>query len=218
MNIIKKLLIEIRNKNRKRILAQYRQMNNNKDVSIIAQNCVGGVMYSALDLEFKSPTVNLFIEDENFVKLVENLEYYMSIPAVPKSEKYVDPIDSNIVYPKIAVDDIEICCLHYHSCSDAIEAWERRRKRVNLNNVYVIANSWNLHDNENYIERLCHTKYKTIIFTLKEYPFKECIKLKGKKWKLDNRGIVRPNLTDNMGISGYKYYEKQFDFISWLNS
>lgn len=50
----------------------------------------------------------------------------MSISAVPKSEKYVDPIDPNIVYPKIAVDDIEICCLHYHSCSDAIEAWERR--------------------------------------------------------------------------------------------
>ena len=82
-------------------------------------------MYSTLGLEFLSPTINMFIEDENFVKLVENLEYYMSVPATAKQDRYVDPIDNSIVYPKIQIDDIELCCLHYKDCNDAIAAWER---------------------------------------------------------------------------------------------
>ena len=55
--------------------------NKNMDFTIIAQNCIGGVIYSDLGLQFLSPTINMFIEDENFVKLVENLEYYFSISA-----------------------------------------------------------------------------------------------------------------------------------------
>lgn len=214
---MKSLGMKIRQFNRRFIEKRYRKRIKNTSCSIIAQNCVGGVIYSALGMEFKSPTINVYIEDENFVKLVENLEYYMSLPAEPKIEKFAASPDGKIVFPKIAVGDIEICCMHYHSCQEAIDAWERRKKRVDLNNVCVIANEWNLHGNQSYIERLCQTKYKTIIFTLREYPYEQCLKLKGDFWKEDERGMVRPNLTDYYGLTGYRYFEKQFDFVSWLN-
>jgi len=214
---LSKILSAIRKIKRKSILSKYKKQLTNKDFSLITQNCIGGVMYSSLGIEFLSPTINMFIEDENFVKLVENLEYYMSIPATAKQDKFVDPIDNSIVYPKISVGDLELCCLHYKDCNDAIAAWERRRKRINLDNVFVIANTWNLHDNEQLIKRLTETKYKTVILTDGDYPFKECIKLKGDFWAKDKRGIIRPNVTDFDKYTGYKYYEEQFDFINWLN-
>lgn len=87
----------------------------------------------------------MFIEDENFVRLVNNLEYYLSLDVQPLTDKYIDPIDPNISYPKIQVGDIELNCLHYKDCLEAIECWERRKLRVNYDNVFVIGNSWNMH-------------------------------------------------------------------------
>lgn len=212
---IKKKIFEIA---RNRIMKSFRKKNHNTDFTLISQNCIGGVIYKNLGLEFRSPTINMFIEDENFVKLVENLEYYMSLEAEALCEKFVDPIDKSFSYPKIKVGDIELCCLHYKSCQEAIDSWERRRKRVNLNNVYVIANSWNLHENEDLIKRLSNLKYKTVIFTYQSYKNEKCIDLTESYWTKDIRNIVRPNLTDRMPYSAYKYFEKKFDFVKWLNS
>lgn len=192
--------------------------NKNKDFTLIAQNCIGGVIYSDLGLPFMSPTINMFIEDEHFVKLVGNLEHYMSVPATPVTDCFVDPKDDQIKYPKIAVDDVEICCLHYKDCADAIDAWERRRARINLDNVYVIGNSWNMHNNEQLVEELLKvSKYKTVVFTTEKYPYDGCIQLPGDFWKLDERCIVRPNITDDKPGSYKKYFETFFDYVAWLN-
>jgi len=191
----------------------------NRDFTVISQNCLGGVIYHDYGMNFYSPTINMFIEDENFLKLIENLEYYLSLEAEPYIEKFQDPFDSSISYPKIKVGDIELCCLHYKNCQEAIDAWERRKKRVNLNNVYVIGNTWNLHNNKELIERLCKfNKYKVLCFTnTDEFQFANCIRLKGDFWRVDERGIVRPNITDFIPKSIKRYYEEQFDFISWFN-
>lgn len=160
----------------------------------------------------------MFIEDENFVKLAENPQHYLSVEAKPLIETYADPIDPSIKYPKIVIDDIEICCLHYSTCREAIDAWERRKKRVNFDKIYVIGNSWNLHGNRELINRLCNIDYPVVIFTLESEVINEkCIGLPGNFWTLDKRGIVRPNITDIMPGSDYKYFEKIFDFVGWLN-
>lgn len=202
---------------RKLIVTKFRMANKNKDFTLIAQNCIGGVIYADLGLEFKTPTINMFIEDENFVKLCENFAYYMSLEPEPLTDHYVDPIDNKIVYPKIKIGDIEVCCLHYKNCEESMKAWNRRSSRVNLDNIYVIANTWNLHDRTDLIERLVKLQYKTIIFSEKDYPYKECFKLPGNEWKLDERHIIRPNITDNIPGSNYKYFERFFDFVKWLN-
>lgn len=202
---------------RKIIEYRFRKRNNNKDFTLISQNCIGGVIYSALGIPFRSPTINMFIEDMNFIKLVENFEYYMSISASPLIDEYVDPIDDSIRYPKIKVGDIEVCCSHYKSCQDAIEAWERRKKRINFDNIYVIGNSWNLHENYDLVERLCNSKYKTIVFTYKECRNEKCVHLPGEIWKFDKRGVIRPNVTDFIKAGGMRYYEEFFDFVDWLN-
>lgn len=192
----------------------------NQKITIISQNCIGGVIYHSCGLEFFSPTINLFIEDENFVKFVENLEYYLSLQPVALTECYVDPIDSTIKYPKIKIGDIEICCLHSKSCADAIKDWERRRKKVYLDNVFVIGNSWNMHGNRELVERLCNNDiYPTVCFATREFQgITNCVVLQEDFWKVDSRGIIRPNITDKIPDSDRYYYELYFDFIAWFNN
>lgn len=190
----------------------------NREITLLTQNCIGGVLYAEYKIPFQSPTINMFIEGENFVKLVERFRYYMEIPAQPLCECYVDPIDSSVRYPKIKIDDIEICCLHYKNCEEAVDAWNRRRVRVNLEKVFVIANSWNMHEDRKLIERVCQCEYPVICFTYHDYGIKNCIPLKEDYWRLDKRGILRPNLTDYIPGKIYRYYESLFDFTSWFNT
>jgi uncharacterized protein (DUF1919 family) len=204
---------------RKLYCNKVQMMNKNHDFTIIAQNCIGGVIYNNLGLEFKSPTINMFIEDENFIKLVGNLEHYLQVEPQPVTDCFIDPIDSDISYPKICVDDVEICCLHYKDCNEAIEAWEKRCKRVNFENIYVIGNSWNMHSKKELVEELLRvSKYKTVVFTTEKYQDERCIQLPGTVWNLDERGIVRPNITDEIPGSYMKYFETFFDYISWINA
>lgn len=198
--------------------ANIRRKINQTDVSIISQNCIGGIIYNYIGTEFSSPTINMFIEDENFVKLVENLPHYLSVTPVALCEKYIDPIDPSISYPKIIVDDIEICCMHYANCDEAILAWERRKKRVNLNKVLIIANSWNMHENEELVKRICDiSQYKVICFTYGNYDMKNCVHLDGDFWRLDDRKIVHPILTAYKPKSYKRYFEDFIDISELIN-
>ena len=179
---------------------------------------LGGVIYSQLGMEFLSPTINMFIEDENFIKLAYEPEKYFSIVPTAVTDKYVDPIDPSVSYPKIRIDDIEICCLHYKDCADAISAWDRRRKRVNLDNVFVIGNSWNMHSDLQLVEKIADAPHRTIVFSTVDVPRDNVILLKDDFWHLDQRGIVRPNITDDIPGSPIKYFEKYFDYVEWFNS
>ena len=195
-----------------------RKKNRNHDFTIISQNCIGGVIYNNLGMEFKSPTINMFIEGENFVKLVENLDYYLSLPARALDDHFMDPIDNNIVYPKIAVGDLELCCLHYKNCDEAICAWERRKKRINKHNIYVIGNTWNMHNDNELVRRLINNSpYKTIVFSTKESYCEGTYMLPGNIWKIDRRGVVRPNMTDYVKWGFKRQFETFFDYITWLN-
>lgn len=194
----------------------YRLRIRNRNFSLVSQNCVGGVMYNFLGMEFLSPTINMFIEDMNFVKLAEDPKYYFGIDAKPYIENYHDPIDNSITYPQIIIDDVIINCLHYKSCDEACTAWNRRRLRVNYDNIFFIGNSWNMHENYELVDRIAALPY-SIVFTYQKSEKDNCIWLKDQFWKLDNRGIIRPNITDSVPNSGLKYFEKYFDYVNWLN-
>ena len=51
---------------------------NISDVTLLSQNCVGGVIYHDVNQKFLSPTVNLYILPKDFIKFVNNLDYYLS--------------------------------------------------------------------------------------------------------------------------------------------
>lgn len=49
----------------------------NPNPTVFASNCNGGVLTHDLGLQFKSPTVNLFIRPKEYVKFLGNLHHYL---------------------------------------------------------------------------------------------------------------------------------------------
>ena len=196
---------------------RYRKNNAQKSVTFVSQNCIGGVLYHMLGMQFSSPTINMFIENENFVKLAENPQHYFSMDAEPYEECHVDANDKNLCYPVIKVDDIFLCCQHYENCDAAVEAWNKRRRRVDYKKLFVISCSWNLHERADLVERINNLPYPSIVFTTEDYGFSRCVKLVGDKWTKKEVGVVTPSLTGFDGISGKRYFCEVFDFVQWIN-
>ncbi|MCI9141201.1 MAG: DUF1919 domain-containing protein [Lachnospiraceae bacterium] len=106
------------------------------DLSIICNNCVGGIIYNTLGMECLSPCKNLSIPDESFLKLTQNLEKYMSLELEFKRWQR-DP-HSQKDFPVMKLDDIEIWCNHDESISEAQDKWDRRKKKINFKNIMLI--------------------------------------------------------------------------------
>ena len=101
-----------------------------KDLTIISQNCIGGVLYHDMGMQFASPTINLFFSGSDFIRFVQNLDYYLRLDLTMSWEE---------TYPIGRLEDITIHFMHYNTCAEAQEAWERRKQRVDYSKVLVLS-------------------------------------------------------------------------------
>lgn len=148
-----------------RIIKSAKSQYGNKKVSIISQNCIGGVFYHDMGAEFLSPTVNLFLSCPDFVKFVLNLKYYMELEL---------QMTWGEEYPIGILGDIKVHFMHYQTCTEAKEAWERRKNRINWDNILVL--STDMEDfSEEVFEQWQQIKYPKILFSAKEWEDKNCL-------------------------------------------
>lgn len=129
-----------------------------RDFSIISQNCIGGVLYHDAGMEFLSPTVNLFFKEPDFVRFVLNLEYYLNLNLEMHWEEE---------YPVGKLEDISIYFMHYRTCREAREAWNRRKKSINWNKIIVLATDMDGFDEDSWT-LWNQIKYPKILFTVTE--------------------------------------------------
>lgn len=101
----------------------------NNDFSIISSNCIGMFMYKDMGLKDLSPTINLSIPMNDFVKMAENLRWYME-QKITKAETKED-------YPVGFLGDVEIRFIHYSTFEEAVWKWEERKKRINWDNLFI---------------------------------------------------------------------------------
>lgn len=139
---------QIRKKTKAMIQAPYqiRRVYNKKkiksrDFTVISNNCWAGRLYQYLDMPYLSPTVGLYFFADDYIKFVKNIKYYMSLDL--KFIRYQDSrhrdliVQKNETHVPIGVlDDVEIMFLHYKSETEACEKWNRRRARINWDNIY----------------------------------------------------------------------------------
>lgn len=104
-------------------------------VSIISDNCWGGITYHSLGLEFLSPFINLFLESGDYLRLLENFAYYMEQPLYLLEEKYEVNLKRN--YPVVGLGDIKLFFNHYTDFEQAAQIWEKRKQRINYGNLLV---------------------------------------------------------------------------------
>ena len=105
------------------------------NVSIIANNCWGGFTYHSLQLKMMSPFINLVVMPDDYLKMLSNLRYYMEQEPCFVKEEYEPTLQRN--YPVIRFGDVDVYFLHYIDFDDAVENWNRRKKRLNYDNLFV---------------------------------------------------------------------------------
>ena len=108
----------------------------NKDFTIIANNCFATFIYHDLGLRFNSPTINLFFhENRDFIEFAANLKEYLAVELVEvhgHDKKY--PVGT-LTYNGYTVT---LNFMHYHSFEEAKAKWDERKKRVNYDNIFLV--------------------------------------------------------------------------------
>lgn len=213
MRILTSVKSHIAHFNKKLYLHSLRSRNSNYDFTLITNNCVGGIIYHNLGLQFKSPTINLYIKGEEFLSFVTHLKYYLQCEL---KEEAVE----GLAYPVgvLLPDDdshipVHVYFQHYKSFAEASAKWIERCKRVNWENIFFL---WEYYDDVYGTE---------LIKEFDKLPIKKCCLLHHDIEGVSNKMVIvcgsgepwRNGLIFcNDGISG-KMYLDQFDYVSFLN-
>lgn len=180
-----------------------RKRLKNKDFSIICSNCIGGVIYHRLGKKFLSPTINLWLSQNDFIKMVLNLREYMN-------KDLIFVLTEN-AFPVAMLGDVKIYFNHYSNEEEAKISWEKRKKRINYDNLYLIMYDRDGITRED-ILKLEEVSYKgKIVLSEKDYPDIEYVK------KIKPSGRPGGEQFMDKDIWGLRTFEKQFDYVKWLN-
>lgn len=111
-----------------------------RDFTVISNNCWAGKIYQYLDMPYLSPTVGLYFFSDDYIRFVKNYKYYLNLDL-----KFISAYDSKYKTELIKgeqtnkpiglLDDVEIVFLHYKTQEEAYEKWNRRRNRINWENI-----------------------------------------------------------------------------------
>ncbi|RAT98710.1 DUF1919 domain-containing protein [Brevibacillus sp. Leaf182] len=174
---------------------------NNPDFSIISDNCWGAYQYKRLGLQYNTPFIWLYIRKNEYLKLLNNLSYYLSCKL-----KFIK-VDG-ISHPVGVLDDIKIYFNHSASEREAEDAWNRRLKKLNWDNLFIQMTI----ESEEEAYAFDKLPYKNkIAFTEKDYQLYSCFWIS--EWE-------KPSVRERYeGFWQFVHTEshKYFDVVSWLN-
>lgn len=185
----------------------------NNTPTIISNNCIAGVIYHDLNLQFMSPTINLWISEDDYFYFVEHFEEYINCI----------PVQSELIrdYPVAKIcwngRDIHLHCVHYSSFEEARDKWIERAKRVNLDNVFVFFEfPYQVSSDSEVVKQFLSIKYKNKIMLTK---------CRGSD--IEDRSIYHLKSFDYHMYPGktvhycnyinHKRYLDLFDYVSFLN-
>lgn len=141
-NIIRKVVNRLRRYYQQVITILSFRKRRLSSCSIICNNCIGGFIYSDLQLKFNSPTINLQIKPSDFLKFIANLNEYLSYNveevASPPIEEFQKLGGETIDFPVGRIGDILIFFQHYQSFDFAKAKWNERKQRINHKRLYFI--------------------------------------------------------------------------------
>lgn len=182
-----------------------RRRLKNRDFSLFASNCNGGCICHDLGLPFRSPFVNLYLTAPDFVRLLEAPKEYLSCPLeFQKTDKD---------YPVARLKDVTLHFMHYKTPGEAQGAWERRRQRINWENLFVMMSDQDGCTKE-VMEAFDALPYRNkVIFTHRPQPsICSAVYIPG----FEDQPCVGNCDAFVNGYRGKKYFDA-FDYVKWFN-
>jgi len=190
MSLFSKFRSAINKLQRKAINQTYQKRLTNQGMSVISANCVGAFILHDLNQPFNSPFVNLYLDPSDFVRYLQNIEFYQAQP--------LQFIQTEKPYPVGLLDDLKVHFMHYHS-----------------ENLFIMMTDKDGGKGAKYedLKAFDNLPYQNkVVFTHKPYPeLKSAFYIKG----FENENEVGDLFTFS-GWNGEKYYD-QFDYVSWFN-
>ncbi len=126
-----------------RLRAPLKRMGlQNRDFSILANNCWGGIVSRDRHLPYNSPTCGTYFFSKDYLRFLSDPRGYLDLDLeeVPLTEsRYAEAIaekDGNDVTVG-RMGDVEVVLLHYPTFAEAKEKWDRRKARIRWNNLLV---------------------------------------------------------------------------------
>ena len=183
-----------------------RKKLTNRTPSFLCPNCIGGILFHDLGLQFRSPTVNLMMLQTHFVKFVRNLDEYLAAEFAPF-------LSSEFSCPCAHLKDIDVHFTHYSTFEDGVKKWKERTERIDPNNLFIFLSE---RDGLTYedIKSLGKLRVRGIVvFTAQHYPDIPYA-LHISKYAPDGEvgNILKRSYWD-----GHREYETYFDFVKWFN-
>ena len=129
----------------------------NKEPTILCMNCVGGMIYHDMRLQFRSPTVNLFICHNDFLCFLENIEYYLRCEI---EEIDGEGEDCPVGLMRRGDETVKLHFVHFHTFEEAVKKWQERCARVDLNNAFVIMEYAPIKEDDAWWHRICALPFK----------------------------------------------------------
>lgn len=179
----------------------------NHGMTVISANCVGAFILHDLNEPFNSPFVNLYLSPNDFVRYLQNIEFYQ--------RQSLTFIQSEKPYPVAKLADLKVHFMHYRNSQEAQQKWLARSARMNLDNLFIMMTDKDDAQGIAYEDLVAFEQLpfkNKVVFTRKPYPeFKSAFYIKG----FEKQNQVGDLFTFS-GWNGVKYYD-QFDYVTWFN-
>lgn len=182
-----------------------RRKLKNSNPTIISSNCNGGIILHDLGLQFNTPTINLYFNTSDFLKFLSDLNGYL--------EKDLVEVECEFDYPAGRLGDITIYFMHYPSFADAKTKWDERKKRIDMNNLFIMMTDKNGCTYE-MLKEFDRLPFKNkVVFTHKAYSdIRSSVYMKG----FENDGQVGILSDWKPGFWKRRWLD-DYDYISFLN-
>ncbi len=178
-----------------------------RNFTLIASNCLGGVLYHDLGEKFLSPTINMTVKP--FLPFLQELKGYIQCDTPPCFQMYHEVQG----YPVLKLGDITLNGVHYKTPEAMIADWEKRKARINWDNIFIITTDEYIRTEEE-LEQFAQLPWPKVLYTSKprrKYDFEVYVP------GYEDRECVGDILRYH-GITGARQFEYYFDCVSWLNT
>ena len=201
------LLYKIQLLRRKSVTKKQIKRLQNRDFTLIANNCNGCVLLHELGIKFNSQFVNLAINPVDYIKYLSKFDYYNELDVT-----FIE--DDSVPYPVGMIGDVRIDFVHYKSKEEARAKWNERKKRLNPQNMFVMFTEQEK-CTEECIRVFDELPFENkVVFTCKEYN------------EIKSSVFVKRYFGNPKGVYMFLDFENRFskkrcydvfDFVSWFN-
>lgn len=183
-----------------------REALTNTTPTFLCPNCIGGLLFHDLGIQFQSPTVNLMMLQTDFAKFILNPDDYLTQELVFFKHPEHD-------FPCAYLKDITVHFTHYHTEEEAAQKWKERSARIKRDNLFVFLEERDGLTREDIVQLGSIHARGLVVFTANAYPDIPYA-LQIPKYASDGEvgNILAKSYWDDS-----REYEKYFDFVKWFN-